>query len=190
MTPTQAQQAFDDLDSAFADWAGGIGEAHSAPVSRLRSAERAAVEKAILKGVPVSTFADSISFDRRVLPDTTLPAYTFKCPAGGNIVVTGSYTETSTSASLNIVETINGCSENGVTFSGDPNVALSDSASDNGTTTSVTLIMTGGFTVGSSSCSINVNASGSASDKTGSGTITVSGSVCGQSISASQTITD
>jgi len=189
MTAAQAQAAYSDVFSAFSNAAGAAGFARSAPISRLRSAEATAVEKAILNGARRSLPEESVSPDHRVLPDITLPSYTYKCPSGGTIVVNGSYTETTNSTSLNIVETINSCSDDGVTFSGDPNVALSEAESDNGTTTSLTVTVTGGFTVGSSSCTINVNVSASISDKTGSGTITDSGSVCGQSISSSETIT-
>ncbi len=189
MTPAQAQAAYGDVFGAFSDAAGAAGFARSAPISRLRSAEAIVVEKAILNGTRGPLSEESVSPDHRVLPDVTLPSYTYKCPSGGTIVVTGSYTDTSNSTSLNIVETINSCSDSGITFSGDPNVALSETASDNGTTTSLTVTMTGGLSVGSSSCSINVNVSASISDKTGSGTITDSGSVCGQSISSSETIT-
>ena len=189
MTPAQAQTAYSDVLVAISCGVGANGLARSAPITRLRSAEAAVVGKAILNGTRVSLFEGSISPDRQVLPDTALPAYTYKCPSGGTIVTTGSYTDTTNSASLNIVETINKCSDSGVTFSGDPNVALSETGSDNVTTTSVTLTMTGGISDGSSSCSINVNATASISDKTGSGNVTASGSFCGQSISASEPIT-
>jgi len=189
MTPAQAQTAYSDVLVAFSDGVGAAALAHSAPIARLRAAETAVVGKAILNGTPVSLFEDSISPDHQALPDTALPAYTYKCPAGGTIVTTGSYTDTTNSASLNIVETINKCSDSGVTFSGDPNVTLNETASDNGTTTSVTLTLTGGVSDGSSSCSINLNAAASVSDKTGSGNVTASGSFCGQSINASEAIT-
>ena len=104
-------------------------------------------------------------------------------------MTTGSYSDSTNSASLNIVETINKCSDSGVTFSGNPNIALSETGSDNGKTTSVSLTMTGGLSDGSSNCSININASASVSDTTGSGNVTANGSFCGQSISASEAIT-
>jgi hypothetical protein len=186
MTPAQAQASYSDVLAAFSNGVGAAGLVHSAPFSRLRSAEAAAVGRAILNGNQVSLWRDPISSDLRVLPDTNLSSYTYKCPSGGTIVTTGSYTDTASSASLNIVETINKCSDSGVVFSGDPNVALSETASDNGTTTSVSLTLTGGISDGTSSCSINVGASASVSDKTGSGSITAKGSFCGQSINASE----
>jgi hypothetical protein len=189
MTPAQAQTAYSDALDAFSYGAGAAGLSHSAPSSRLRSAEAAVVGKAILNGTQVSLFENSISEDHRVSPEANLPAYTYKCPSGGTIVTTGSYSDTPTSVSLNIVETINKCSDGGVTFSGDPNLDLSETASDNGTTTSVTLTMTGGLSTASSSCSINITASASVSDKTGGGSVTASGSFCGQSINTSDAIT-
>jgi hypothetical protein len=190
MTQTQAAAAYGAVFTAMEDATLALPLARSAPVSPIRKEEEAAIQKAILNGTRTPVSADSISPDLRVLPDTTsnFPVYTYKCPSGGTIVVTGSYSVTSSSESSNIVETINSCSGNGVTFSGDPNITFSWTGADNGTTTSLTITMTGGLTVGSSSCSTDLNITGSFSDKTGSGTETYSGSFCGQTISGSATI--
>ncbi|MGA3080335.1 MAG: hypothetical protein ABSD44_03010 [Terracidiphilus sp.] len=190
MTPTQASAAYGDVFTAMEDATLALPLARSAPVSPIRKEEAAAIQKAILNGARTPVSADSVSPDLRVSPDTTttFPAYTYKCPAGGTIVVTGSYSMTSSSDSASIVETINSCSDSGVTFNGDPNITFSWAASDNGTTTSLTITMTGGLTVGSSSCSTDLNTTGTISDKTGSGTETYSGSFCGRAISGSITI--
>lgn len=164
--------------------------ARSAPVSRLRKDEGAGIENAIRNGTRIPESAGSISPDIRVSPDTTsnLSTYTYQCPSGGTIVVTGSYTEMFTSESANIVETINSCRDGGITMNGDPNIALSVAGSNNGTTTSVTITMAGGLTVGTSSCSTDLNVSASINDKTGSGTENYSGSFCNVAISGSSTI--
>jgi hypothetical protein len=73
-------------------------------------------------------------------------------------------------------------------MNGDPNIALNFTGADNGTTTSITLTMTGGLTVGSSSCSTDMNLTASVNDKTGSGTETYSGSFCNVAISGSGAI--
>jgi len=86
------------------------------------------------------------------------------------------------------VETINSCQDGGITMNGDPNIALSLTGSDNGTTTSVTLTMTGGLTVGSSSCSTDLTITASVNNKTDSGTETYNGSFCNVAINGSSAI--
>jgi hypothetical protein len=187
MTQAQATTAFTDVFTATEDAAGALTLARSSPVSHLRKEE---IQKAILNGTRIPMSADSISPDLRVSPDTasSLPTYTYHCPSGGTIVVTGSYSETSTSESANIVETINSCQDGGITMNGDPNIALSLTGSDNGTTTSVTLTMTGGLTVGSSSCSTDLTITASVNNKTDSGTETYNGSFCNVAINGSSAI--
>ncbi len=190
ITQAQAANAFNDVLAAMEDAAVALPLARSAPVSHLQKEEASGIQKAILKGTRIPVSADSISPNLRVSPDTTsnIPSYTYQCPSGGTIVVTGSYTETSTSESANIVETINSCRDSGITMNGDPNIALSLTGSDNGTTTSVTLTVTGGLTVGSSSCSTDLNVTASVNNKTDSGTETYNGSFCNVAISGSSTI--
>ncbi len=190
ITQAQAANAFNDVLAAMEDAVVAVPLARSAPVLQFREKEAAGIQKAILNGTRVPVSADSISPDLRVSPDTasSIPTYTYQCPSGGTIVVTGSYSETSTSESANIVETINSCRDSGITMNGDPNIALSLTGSDNGTTTSVTITMTGGLTVGSSSCSTDLNVTASVNDKTGSGTETYNGSFCNVAISGSSTI--
>jgi len=190
MTQTQATAAFTDVFTATEDAEGALFLAGSTPAALLRNEEAAAIEKAILNGAPIPESAEFISPALRVSPDATatIPAYTYKCPSGGTIVVTGSYSETSTSESANIVETINNCQDSGVTMNGDPNIALSLSGSNNGTTASLSLTITGGLTVGTSSCSTDLTLTASVNDKRGSGTETYSGSFCNVAINGSAAI--
>jgi hypothetical protein len=190
MTQTQAATAFGDVFTAMADSAGALDLVRSAPVSPIRKEDAAGIQRAILNGDRTAVSADSISPDLRVSPDasTNIPAYTYHCPAGGTIVVTGSFSGTSTSDSATIVETISSCEDSGVTFSGDPNITFSINATDNGTTTSEVLTMTGGLSAGSSSCTVDLNITASISDKTGSGTETFNGSFCGVALNGSAAI--
>jgi len=193
MTQTQAAAAFADVYTAMAEDAGSLQLARSAPTSPIRMESAVPIQKAILNSSRTPVSADSVAPVLRVSPDTTtnLPSYTYDCPSGGTIVVTGSYSETTsgttTSESANIVETINSCRDSGVTMNGDPNIAFSMAGSDNGTTTSATLTMTGGLTVGSSSCATDLVITVSLNDKTGSGTETYNGSFCGIVLSGSAT---
>jgi hypothetical protein len=190
MTKAQAAAAFTDVFTAMEEATIALPLVHSGPVSQLRKEEAAEVREAILNGARNSAPAYSISPALKISPDTTttIPSFTYQCPSGGTIVVTGSYSETSTSESASIVDTINSCKDSGVTFKGDPNIAISLTGSDNGTTTTVTLTMTGGISVGSSSCSTDLSINASANNKTGNGTVTYNGSFCGETISGSETI--
>ncbi len=185
LTQAQAEVAFTDIANAMADAAGGaLAVGPTNPLSQVRKEEVAGIQKAILNGVPMPASKNAISPAPEVLPDTTtiLPTYTYNCPSGGTIVVTGSFTETSNSDSMTIVETPKSCKDSGVTFSGDPDIAISDTATDNGTTTTATLTITGGISVSSSSCSIDVAANVTESDSTGHGSETIEGTFCGQSL--------
>ncbi|MGD0096183.1 MAG: hypothetical protein ABSB60_06785 [Terracidiphilus sp.] len=190
MTQAQATAAFTDVFTAMEDAAGALTLGHSTPVSQLRKEEAAGIQKAIRNGIQIPVSAVSIAPDARVSPETatSITAYTYQCPSGGTIVVTGSYSETSSSESANIVETINNCRDGGITMNGDPNIAFSLAGSDDGTTTTVSFAVTGGLTVGSSSCTTDLNSTASINDKTGSGTVTYSGSFCNVAISGSTTI--
>jgi hypothetical protein len=190
MTSAQAATAYGDIFNAMVDAAGALPLAHHATVSPIRKDVAAGIQEAILKGTRIPVPADSVSPELSVSPDTVtnVPTYTYTCPSGGTIVVSGSYSETSSSESANLVETINSCKDGGVTFNSDPNITFSLSGSDNGTTTSVSVSVTGGLTVGSSSCTTDLNITASANDKTGSGTESFSGSFCGQTISGSGAI--
>ena len=85
---------------------GALAVGPTNPLSQVRKEEVAGIQKAILNGVPMPASKNAISPAPEVLPDTTtiLPTYTYNCPSGGTIVVTGSFTETSNSDSMTIVE--------------------------------------------------------------------------------------
>ncbi|MGA3372470.1 MAG: hypothetical protein ABSC48_11995 [Terracidiphilus sp.] len=192
ITKAQAAAAFGDVLTAMEDAAGALPLDQKTHLSQFRKEEAAGIQKAILNGTRMPVSENAISPAPEVSPDatTTIPTYTYTCPSGGTIVVTGSYSETSTSASASsesatIVETPKSCKDSGITMNGDPNITLSMSASDNGTTTTVTLSMTGGISVGSSSCSTDLTVSATISDKTGTGSETYSGSFCNVAISGS-----
>jgi hypothetical protein len=191
MTQAQAATAYSEVFTAMEDAGGALFLDRSAPVSMLRKEGVAEIQKALLNGTRIPVSADSAAPALKILPDTTtkIPTYTYQCPSGGTIVVNGSFSDTSTSDSASVVETINSCHDGGIIINGDPDIALTVTGSDNGTTTSVTLNMTGGLSVGSSSCSTNLNITASVNDKTGSGSETYNGSFCGVSISGTQTIT-
>ena len=125
--------------------------------------------------------ANLIATSRATSPITMTP-YTYKCPISGTIVVTGSYTGTATSSTIDIVETINSCSDTGFTINGDPNVTLTDSFSTSGNIATDVMTMAGGFTDGSQTCSINVTISATVNDVTYAETGSISGSVCGVSV--------
>jgi hypothetical protein len=119
------------------------------------------------------------------LTTTSLGTYTWTCPSGGNIVVTGSYSGTATSASVSVTEAINSCGDSGFVIKGNPNVTLTDSYTESGTTFTDNATMSGGFTVsgsGGGSCSINVTESFTENTTTGIYSLVMSGSICGESL--------
>ena len=134
--------------------------------------------------VPSVAGANFMAASRAVSPNTTLPSYTYHCPSGGTIVVTGSYTGTASSATVVIVETINSCADNGFTMNGNPNVTVDDTLTTSGNIITDVMTMTGGFTVGSNSCSINVTVNATVNDETYAVSGNMSGSVCGMSVNS------
>ena len=194
MTQTQAAAAFGDVYTAMAGAAGQLDLARSAPVLPIRKDEAVAIQKAIVNGTRAAGPNARISPLLRVSPDTTttIPTYTYTCPSGGTIAVTGSYTETTSgttsSTSANIVETINNCKDSGVTMNGDPNIAFSATETSTATTDAATITMTGGLTVGSSSCSTDLEITSLFNETTESGTVTYNGSFCGIALNGSLTI--
>jgi hypothetical protein len=123
----------------------------------------------------------------RAVPEassTTIPPFTYACPSGGNIVVTGSYTGTATSSSVNIVENINSCKDGGITMNGDPNVDILGTFTESGSLYTDTVTMTGGFTAGGNTCSMNVTISATVNSTTGAETGSITGSVCGISMNS------
>lgn len=190
MTQAQASAAFTEVFTAMVSAEETLFLDRSNPVSMLRKEGASEIQKAILNGARIPASAGSIPPAPELSPDTTsnIPAFTYDCPSGGTIVVTGSYSETSTLESANVIETINGCKDDGVTMNGDPNITLSLAGSNNATTTSLTLTMAGGLTVGASHCSTDLNLTASVNDKTGTGTETYAGSFCGVAISGTSPI--
>jgi hypothetical protein len=190
----QAAVVMTDIYSAMAE-----ASASEGAIAAIRKVELVSLNKAILKGAPATGIAESITPAKAELKarsastvSGTISSYTFTCPQGGNITVSGSYSETAAApsyqVSMDMVEAINSCQDSGITMVGDPNVTLTDSGSDNGTTTTDTVTMTGGVKAGSSTCTIDVNISISASDSTGHGSFTSSGSICGISVNESETL--
>jgi hypothetical protein len=183
---TQALAATSDLFDAMssATLASGSGllrtpTVQEAEVSHIRNASLTQTPM-----VPSIAAARLFAASRAESPNTAIPAYTFHCPSGGTIVVTGSYTGTATSASVDIVETINSCSDTGFTINGNPNVTINDTLTTSGNVVTDVMTMGGGFTDGSQSCSINVNVSATVNDQTDAVSGTMSGSICGISVNS------
>src|SRR5215472_6583872 len=116
---------------------------------------------------------------------------TFNCPDGGSIMVSGTFSASGTSASATITATPSKCSDGTLVINGNPDVTVSVQGSDNGVTTTVNLMIGGGVSFSpvqagqfpSGSCSLNVTASISVNDSSGSVTSSsISGTVCGQTI--------
>jgi hypothetical protein len=188
MTQTQAAAAYSDVFAAMADAEGALLLDRSTPVSMLHKQQESMIQKAILNGVLIPTPAEAIAPSVAASPDATtpIPAYTYACPSGGTIVVTGSYSMTPTSDSASVVETIKNCQQSGVTMNGDPDIALSITGSDNGTATTVTMIMSGGLTVGASSCTTDLNFTATVTDKTLHGSATYTGTFCDVALNGSE----
>lgn len=190
MTTTQASTAYSYVFDALAEAGGALDVNRSAPILQLSKEESAGVQKAILNGTRNPVTAQLVSPVLNALSETTvtMPTYTFSCPSGGSIVVNGSFSESGTTTfteSESVVETINSCKFSGITMNGDPNISISVTGTDNGTTTTLNLTMTGGLSVGSATCTTDLTINASANDTTGSGSETYSGSFCGESLSGS-----
>ena len=121
-------------------------------------------------------------------------SFTYQCPDGGSIAVSGTATENSpTSASVTITETPASCSDGTLVINGNPDMTIGAQVNDNGTTTTVDVtiggdisfspVKTGQFPTGS--CTSNLSISASVSDSTGAATCSVGGSLCGFSVSGS-----
>lgn len=123
------------------------------------------------------------------------------CPNGGTYGIKGSYNfdQAGTSGTIAITQTYAGCkatSTNGTlwTFNGAPNIATSFSFTSNATTGAFTMSGTekGGIdaasTVGSGRCNIDITYNMSGNQNTNTGTVSISGSVCGRTISIQETM--
>ncbi|HEV2646794.1 MAG TPA: hypothetical protein VGU46_10555 [Acidobacteriaceae bacterium] len=194
--PTQItqQQALDITSDLFQAMAsaplipGGVSQFVHAPgvAARIRTATPdGAVSAASIAGA---------EFARPATAPTTIviPPYTFNCPTGGTIVVSGSFTgtdnETATpptiNVSENILETINHCGDNGLTINGNPNVAITGNVSLAGNVFTDLTTISGGVTAGNTNCPINVTISVTVDDKAGTESGTISGSVCGVALNS------
>ena len=116
---------------------------------------------------------------------------TFNCPDGGSIMVSGTFTASGTSASATITATPSNCSDGTLVINGNPDVTATVQGNDNGVTTTVNLMIGGGVSFSpvqagqfpSGSCSLNVTASATVNNSSGSVTSSsISGTVCGQAI--------
>lgn len=116
---------------------------------------------------------------------------TYTCPDGGSIAVSGNFSASSNSASGTITETPSNCSDGTLVINGNPDVTARVQGSNNGMTTTVNVTIGGGVTFSpvqagqfpTGSCMLNVAASVSVNDSSGSVTSSsISGSVCGQNI--------
>jgi hypothetical protein len=180
LSPVQTEVATEDLYSALAVAtvsAGymdpGVGKAEVSAVHNLQPSALAMLP--------------SVVTPRSVNPLTaiTLTAYTYNCPGGGTIVVNGSVSGTSASASFNITETINSCTDSGFTMSGNPNVTISGSETESGSVVTDTITMTGGFTTGGKSCPVDVNFTSTVNSSTYATTVNETGSICGETLTFS-----
>jgi len=182
LTQAQAQQlgneAYVDLGTALSDALGGSPFATARALTALRKNNQAVSASA-------QTVCSGIS---------CTVSYTYDCPDGGSIVVSGSFTANgSTSASGTITETPTNCSDGTLVINGDPDVMIGAQGNNNGTTTMVNITLDGGLSFSpvqtgqfpTGSCTSNLSASVSVNDNTGAVTCSVSGSICGQAINQS-----
>jgi hypothetical protein len=195
-TQDQASAATDDIFEALATASASAGFAREGDVKAEVAALRGATPSA-----EIQPYSSTILPEVRPLTTTTvtIAPYTFACPAGGNIVVSGSavgtFSGSSESQSINVVESINKCADDGFVINGAPNVTISgnfnENTVNNTTTANEVVTIAGGFTSGNSSCSINVTVTATASvtaNGSETATATVAGSVCGTSINSSGSI--
>jgi hypothetical protein len=180
ITQSQALTATSDIFAALAGSSISGGYARTAVLNE----EAAGIRNAHLADIPIAAPLVGIA-PEAAYAATTIPSYTFNCPSGGDIVVTGSYTGTATSSSVNIVENINSCQDGGITINGDPNVDVLGTFTESGNVYTDVVTMTGGFTAGGNTCAINVTVSASVNSTTGAETGSISGSVCGISMNGS-----
>ncbi|MGA9068797.1 MAG: hypothetical protein WB424_00995 [Terracidiphilus sp.] len=187
MSTAQAATAYSYVYEALADAGGALSVNRETPFSQLSKEQAARVQKAILNGAQGTPAADLIAPALSTISEasTKLPTYTFSCPSGGTIVVNGSWSETSSSVSESVVETINSCQADGVTMNGDPNISISATGTLSGSTVTESLTMSGGLTVGSSSCTTDLTINATVNTSTDHGSETYSGSFCGVNLSGS-----
>ena len=115
---------------------------------------------------------------------------TYNCPDGGSILVSGNFSASGTSASGTFTETPTNCSDGTIVIN-NGSVTAQVNGSNDGMTTKVSVMINGSVSFSpvqagqfpTGSCPINVTASVSVSDSSGSVTSSsISGSICGQTI--------
>ena len=184
LTQAQAQQlgneAYVDLGTALADAVGGSPCASARALAALRKNNQA---------VAASSGITSNSSDT-----SCTVSFTYQCPDGGSVAVSGSLTATGlTSASGTITETPTSCSDGTLVINGDPDVTVGIQGNDNGTTTMVNITIGGGISFSpvqtgqfpTGSCTSNLSVNASVNDNTGALTCSVGGSICVQAINQS-----
>jgi hypothetical protein len=119
------------------------------------------------------------------LTGTTIPTETFPCPSGGSITLNGSYSGTDTSATIDIVETINNCMDTDITMNGNPNVVVTGTFTNSATTFAQDITVLGGFNVGSNNCTVNATYLFTGNNDTGAFSESIVGSICGVSLNFS-----
>jgi len=132
---------------------------------------------------PSSSTQTALVVTPKSVSPITIPTYTYSCPSGGTIVVSGTFTVTTTGTAasyvISNVETINSCNDGSVTMNGNPNVSMTNTESVNGDIYTGTDAITGGVLIGGNNCSINVNIISTVNSTTNAVSGTISGSVCG-----------
>jgi len=130
-----------------------------------------------------------------VRPQSSSIQFTYNCPDGGTVALTGS----TGNSSITVTATPSACNDGTLTFSGDPNITVKGTGTDNGTTTSINITVGGGVSwtpdSGSSfpagSCTSNMQVTASITDATGAlASCSLSGSICGFSQNQSCMPTD
>jgi hypothetical protein len=187
LTQAQAQQlssdTFADAVAALQDVAGQAGGLDSGRMS-----------------TPLAALSKGSKSLTRVNPDSvacsgfncTITSVVYNCVDGGTITINGSTSASSSSGSLDLTLTPAGCSDGTLVINGNPSITMDAQATDNGTTTTATATIDGDISFSpvqagqfpSGSCSSNLSLNLAILDSTGTlATCSVSGSMCGQTVS-------
>ncbi|TVP54531.1 MAG: hypothetical protein EA351_13105 [Gemmatimonadales bacterium] len=138
--------------------------------------------------------------DASVMMETIPIDYTADCSGGGSVSISGEMTITGQGESISMNQTLthNSCTETAPsdgrswTFNGNPSINTQLSGSVSETSINFQGSQTGAMSWSSDglsgSCQMNINYSVSGSATGGAVTVSISGSVCGQNISSTQTV--
>jgi hypothetical protein len=191
LTPPQAQQVGTAISN---DMSNALSSALSSPAVSLGISSR----DHIRVGLERKSEADVVTRPDAVTcsgSNCTISG-TYTCADGGSIAVSGQFSASSNSVSGTVTETPSNCSDGTVDIGGDPNLIVGLQASDNGISTSVNVTLSGGVSFSpvqmgqfpSGSCSCNLTLTGTVNNSNKAVTAcSVSGSICGQSISGNCT---